>query len=138
MLQSIAGISRRNPVPSRAAPLTALRHWAAWSVDYGSWRKTCHSIESRYSRELCRYQHDSDEEVRNRERYDQLVAEAAEDIIRGMPVDQRALLKLVYVEHPKMDPGHMARRMGMSVQRYQLLEATALTTFSTRWNGGHA
>ncbi|TJZ75593.1 sigma-70 family RNA polymerase sigma factor [Chitiniphilus eburneus] len=134
MLETI-NITNRRVVTQRPAPSTALRHWAMWSLDYGSWRRCCHSIESRYAREQERFKWPGDAEVANRERYDQLTAEAVEDIVREMPTQERDLLRLIYIEHPQMDPGHMARRMGMSAQHFELLEMAAHTRFARIWRG---
>lgn len=134
-LSVVKNLVRSTVRPDRPSPSTALRYWSSWLLDRSPRYAGPATVEERYASDPERYGWPGDVKVANRERYDILTAEAVEDIVRMMPVQERDLLRLIYIKHPAMAPDHMARRMGMSQARFELLEIAARARFARIWKG---
>lgn len=117
-------------------PQTALRHWAAWCVDAGSWRTTCYSIEGRYSRNPRRFDFDDDRERAARSlefRYDQRVAENVEQVINRLPEREKEVMRARFVRFPHLEECYIARRIGMPYRNFETVLCAAHARFGRMW-----
>lgn len=51
---------------------------------------------------------------------DSVAGEAVENIVRGLPDIQRAVLKATYIQYPYHRPHSIAQRLKISTERYEL------------------
>lgn len=114
-------------------PAAALKHWGAWAVDTGNWRRTCAGIEKRWVNDPSRYVHPDDVEKRFRFKYDQRTGEAVEVLVNTMHDQEKLVLRARHVHWPHLADDIVARRLGMSPRAFDTTLLAATVRFGRIW-----
>ena len=114
-------------------PAAALKHWGAWAVDTGNWRRTCAGIEKRWVNDPSRYVHPDDMEKRFRFKYDQRTGEAVEVLVNTMHDQEKLVLRARHVHWPHLADDIIARRLGMSPRAFDTTLLAATVRFGRIW-----
>lgn len=114
-------------------PAAALKHWGAWAVDTGNWRRTCAGIEKRWVNDPSRYVHPDDMEKRFRFKYDQRTGEAVEVLVNTMHDQEKLVLRARHVHWPHLADDIVARRLGMSPRAFDTTLLAATVRFGRIW-----
>ncbi len=118
-------------------PAAALKHWGAWAVDTGNWRRTCAGIEKRWVNDPSRYVHPDDVEKRFRFKYDQRTGEAVEVLVNTMHDQEKLVLRARHVHWPHLADDIVARRLGMSPRAFDTTLLAATVRFGRIWREMH-
>lgn len=118
-------------------PAAALKHWGAWAVDTGNWRRTCAGIEKRWVNDPSRYVHPDDVEKRFRFKYDQRTGEAVEVLVNTMHDQEKLVLRARHVHWPHLADDIVARRLGMSPRALDTTLLAATVRFGRIWREMH-
>ncbi len=112
-----------------------LKNWGAWARDIGNWRKTCCSMERKFINDPCRYGNKDDIEKQFKFRYEQNIAEKAENIVKNMDSRQeKDILRAIYVFFPHLPDEQLARMFGVNLEYFEKKHLSALNNFMLRWN----
>lgn len=114
-------------------PAAALKHWGAWAVDTGNWRRTCAGIEKRWVNDPSRYVHPDDMEKRFRFKYDQRTGEKVEVLVNTMHDQEKLVLRARHVHWPHLADDIIARRLGMSPRTLDTTLLAATVRFGRVW-----
>ena len=114
-------------------PAAALKHWGAWAVDTGNWRRTCAGIEKRWVNDPSRYVHPDDMEKRFRFKYDQRTGEKVEVLVNTMHDQEKLVLRARHVHWPHLADDIIARRLGMSPRAFDTTLLAATVRFGRIW-----
>jgi len=114
-------------------PAAALKHWGAWAVDTGNWRRTCAGIEKRWVNDPSRYVHPDDVEKRFRFKYDQRTGEKVEVLVNTMHDQEKLVLRARHVHWPHLADDIVARRLGMSPRAFDTTLLAATVRFGRIW-----
>lgn len=114
-------------------PAAALKHWGAWAVDTGNWRRTCAGIEKRWVNDPSRYVHPDDMEKRFRFKYDQRTGEKVEVLVNTMHDQEKLVLRARHVHWPHLADDIVARRLGMSPRAFDTTLLAATVRFGRIW-----
>ena len=114
-------------------PAAALKHWGAWAVDTGNWRRTCAGIEKRWVNDPSRYVHPDDMEKRFRFKYDQRTGEKVEVLVNTMHDQEKLVLRARHVHWPHLADDIIARRLGMSPRAFDTTLLAATVRFGRVW-----
>jgi len=114
-------------------PAAALKHWGAWAVDTGNWRRTCAGIEKRWVNDPSRYVHPDDMEKRFRFKYDQRTGEKVEVLVNTMHDQEKLVLRARHVHWPHLADDIIARRLGMSPRTLDTTLLAATVRFGRIW-----
>lgn len=114
-------------------PAAALKHWGAWAVDTGNWRRTCAGIEKRWVNDPSRYVHPDDMEKRFRFKYDQRTGEKVEVLVNTMHDQEKLVLRARHVHWPHLADDIVARRLGMSPRAFDTTMLAATVRFGRIW-----
>ena len=114
-------------------PAAALKHWGAWAVDTGNWRRTCAGIEKRWVNDPSRYVHPDDVEKRFRFKYDQRTGEAVEVLVNTMHDQEKLVLRARHVHWPHLADDIVARRLGISPRAFDTTLLAATVRFGRIW-----
>lgn len=114
-------------------PAAALKHWGAWAVDTGNWRRTCAGIEKRWVNDPSRYIHPDDMEKRFRFKYDQRTGEKVEVLVNTMHDQEKLVLRARHVHWPHLADDIIARRLGMSPRAFDTTLLAATVRFGRIW-----
>jgi hypothetical protein len=114
-------------------PAAALKHWGAWAVDTGNWRRTCAGIEKRWVNDPSRYIHPDDMEKRFRFKYDQRTGEKVEVLVNTMHDQEKLVLRARHVHWPHLADDIVARRLGMSPRAFDTTLLAATVRFGRIW-----
>ncbi len=114
-------------------PAAALKHWGAWAVDTGNWRRTCAGIEKRWVNDPSRYVHPDDVEKRFRFKYDQRTGEAVEVLVNTMHDQEKLVLRARHVHWPHLADDIVARRLGVSPRAFDTTLLAATVRFGRIW-----
>lgn len=114
-------------------PAAALKHWGAWAVDTGNWRRTCAGIEKRWVNDPSRYVHPDDVEKRFRFKYDQRTGEKVEVLVNTMHDQEKLVLRARHVHWPHLADDIIARRLGMSPRAFDTTLLAATVRFGRIW-----
>lgn len=114
-------------------PAAALKHWGAWAVDTGNWRRTCAGIEKRWVNDPSRYAHPDDMEKRFRFKYDQRTGEKVEVLVNTMHDQEKLVLRARHVHWPHLADDIVARRLGMSPRAFDTTLLAATVRFGRIW-----
>lgn len=118
-------------------PAAALKHWGAWAVDTGNWRRTCAGIEKRWVNDPSRYVHPDDMEKRFRFKYDQRTGEKVEVLVNTMHDQEKLVLRARHVHWPHLADDIIARRLGMSPRSFDTTLLAATVRFGRIWREMH-
>lgn len=111
----------------------ALKHWAKWAVDNGSWRRTCTSIERHWVSDPSRFQFPDDAGQSFAFRYDVRVAEKVEEIVAGLIFQEKDVLRYRHIYLPHLADDVVARKMGMSARAFDTILLAATVHFGQMW-----
>lgn len=114
----------------------ALRHWAAWSRQYGFFVNTCCSIEKRFANDPDRYQWTDDMERRYAFKPNEKIALAAEEVIVRVLLKEeiRALVACeVYGYSYPLDK--IAKILQLKVGSLKTYRLAARNKFKGAWHG---
>lgn len=118
-------------------PAAALKHWGAWAVDTGNWRRTCAGIEKRWAEDPSRFVHADDAEKRFRFRYDQKAGETAERLVNALVDQEKLVLRARHVHWPHLSDENIARRLGMRPASFDTVLCAATVSFGKLWRRHH-
>ena len=118
-------------------PAAALKHWSAWAVDTGNWRRTCAGIEKRWVNDPSRYVHPDDVEKRFRFKYDQRIGETVEALVCAMHDQEKLVLRAKHIYCSHMEDEKIASSLGMSPQAFDTVLCAATVRFGRIWREMH-
>lgn len=118
-------------------PAAALKHWGAWAVDTGNWRRTCAGIEKRWVNDPSRYVYPDDMEKRFRFKYDQRIGERVEALVNTLQDQEKLVLRARHVHYPHLADDLVAHRLAMSARAFDTTLLAATVRFGRIWREMH-